>query len=101
MEFGRLPPQIFASLCGDTQNRLIPGAVLSGGADRRWLIHCRGWHAPQFVAFPTGDVDPPCSIFGNDSEMPKADNPEFSTVTIRSGFVEFHTMEGERITAAW
>jgi hypothetical protein len=32
--------------------------------------------------------------------MPKADNPEFSTVTIRSGFVEFNTMEGERITAA-
>jgi hypothetical protein len=32
--------------------------------------------------------------------MPKADNPEFSTVTIRSGFVEFHTMEGARINAA-
>jgi hypothetical protein len=59
------------------------------------------WHPPQCVAFPTGDVDPPCSIFGNDSKMPKADNPESSTLTVRPGFVEFHTMQGKRITATW
>jgi hypothetical protein len=33
--------------------------------------------------------------------MPKADNPEYSTLTVRPDFVEFYTVQGKRITASW
>ena len=85
-----------------TRTDLSPAqSYLVGLFDRRWLIHCGEWHAPHFVAFPIGDVNPPCSIFVNGSEMQKADNPESSTVTVRSDFVEFYTIQGKRITASW
>jgi hypothetical protein len=85
-----------------TRTDLSPAqSYLVGLSDRRWLIHCGEWHAPHFVAFPIGDVNPPCSIFGNGSDMPKADNPESSTLTVRPDFVEFYTVQGKRITASW
>ena len=67
-----------------TRTDLAPAqSYLVGLSDSRWLIHCGEWHAPHFAAFPIGDVNPPSSIFGNGSDMPKADNPEPSTLTVR------------------
>ena len=83
-----------------TRTDLSPAqSYLVGLSDRHWLIHCGDWHAPNFVAFPIGDVNPPCSGFG--AEVPRADYPKSSTLIVRSGFVEFSTLQGRRITASW
>lgn len=65
------------------------------------LTHCGDWQAPPLPAFPIGDVNPPCSFFGNGSELRAADNAVLSTLTARRGFVEFQTEHGKRVTASW
>ena len=69
--------------------------------EKNSLIHCGEWHAPHVPAFPIGDVNPPCSVFINGSDMPSADNPVSSTLAARPGFVEFQTMQGKKIVASW
>jgi hypothetical protein len=85
-----------------TRTDLSPAqSYLVGLSGSHSLIHCGEWHATRFAAFPIGDVNPPCSYFGNGLDMPTADNPESSTLTARPGFVEFYTVQGKRITASW
>jgi len=85
-----------------TRTDLRPSqSYLVGLSGRKYLIHCGDWQAPRFPAFPIGDVNAPCSIFSNGSDLPVADNAVFSTLTARPGFVEFHTARGKRVTASW
>ena len=65
------------------------------------LTHCGDWQAPRLPAFPVGDVNPPCLFFSNSSDLPVADNAVLSTLTARSGFVEFQTEHGNKVTASW
>jgi hypothetical protein len=85
-----------------TRTDLHPSqSYLVGLTGRKSPIHCGDWEAPRFPAFPIGDVNPPCSIFSNGSDLPIADNAVFSTVTARPGFVEFQTEHGKKVTASW
>jgi hypothetical protein len=68
---------------------------------KKFLIHCGEWHAPRLPAFPIGDVNPPCSVLSNGSNMPTADNPVDSTLIGRPGSVEFYTVQGKKVTASW
>ena len=52
--------------------------------EKNSLINCGEWHAPHVPAFPIVDVNPPCSIFSNGSDIPSADNPVPSTLTASS-----------------
>lgn len=72
--------------------------TLSG---RKFLIQCGEWSAPRFVAFPIGHVNPPCSVFSNGADDPKADNGIFTTLVVRANSVEFTTISGNRIKASW
>jgi len=65
------------------------------------VIHCGDWHAPHFVVFPIGDVNPPCSFFFDDSQLQRADLPIPATLSIRPRVIEFSTMRGEKVTATW
>lgn len=67
----------------------------------KWMIHCGDWHAPRFPAFAIGDVNPPCSIFGNGADLPTADNPIVDTLKAGLRSVEFQTMQGRRVSASW
>jgi hypothetical protein len=85
-----------------TRTDLSPAqSYLVGLSDRRWLIYCGEWHAPRFLAFPIGDVNPPCSGFRNSSDMQTADNPVSSTLKTGPRFVEFQTVQGKKVTASW
>jgi hypothetical protein len=65
------------------------------------LISCGDWHAPRFLAFPIGDVNPPCMGFLDDSELQRADLPHSSTASIRLGRIEFSTKRGKKVTVSW
>ena len=85
-----------------TRTDLHPGqSYLIWLGEKNFLIHCGEWHATRLPAFAIGDVNPPCSVFSNGSDMASADNPIESTLTARPGFVEFQTMQGKKVVAAW
>jgi hypothetical protein len=72
-------------------------AVFSGS---KLLISCGDWHAPRFLAFPIGDVNPPCWLL-DDSALQRADLPHSSTASIRPGLIEFSTSGGKEVTVSW
>lgn len=85
-----------------TRTDLHPSqSYLVGLSGEKFLIHCGDWEAPRFPAFFIGDVNPPCSVFSNGSDLPVADNAVLSTLTARPGFVEFKTEHGKKVTASW
>jgi hypothetical protein len=71
------------------------------GLSGKHVIHCGEWHAPRFPVFSIGDVNPPCSFFSNGSDVSMGDDAVSSTLTARSGFVEFYTVKGRKVTASW
>lgn len=76
--------------------RLPGSATFSEG-----ITYCDDWHAPQLPVFPMGDLNTPCVGFLVDPDAPEADRPLPSTLTARSGFVEFTTVQGKKVTATW
>jgi hypothetical protein len=85
-----------------TRTDLRPSqSYLVGLSGKNSLTHCGDWQAPRLPAFPIGDVNPPCSFFSNDSDLPVAEKAVLSTLTARPGFVEFQTEHGKRVTASW
>lgn len=78
-----------------------PQSYLVALARKHWIIHCGKWQAPQFPAFPIGDVNPPCSIFSNGAGLPTADDPIIDTLKVGPRSVEFHTIRGHRVSASW
>src|SRR5438552_3007223 len=43
------------------------------------VFHCRDWHARQFLVFPIGDLNTPCSPLLEDAALQRADVPVSST----------------------
>lgn len=78
-----------------------PQSYLVDVSERKWIIHCGEWHAPRFPAFPIGDLNPPCSIFSNGADLPRADNPVEATLKAGPGSVEFETTQGHKVSASW
>ena len=78
-----------------------PQSYLVDVSGRKWIIHCGEWHAPRFPAFSIGDVNPPCSIFSNGADLPRADNPIDATLKAGPRSVEFETTQGHRVSAYW
>ncbi len=68
---------------------------------RKFLIRCGEWSARKFVAFPIGDVNPPCSVFSNGADDSNADNGVFTTLLVQGNSVAFTTTSGKRIAAIW
>ena len=65
------------------------------------IIHCGEWAAPQFPAFPIGDVNPPCSIFSSGDTDKGYDVAIGSTLSVTGNHVAFSTESGRRIEAHW
>jgi len=65
------------------------------------LFYCGGWHALRLPAFPIGDLNSPCMGFLDDLDPPDADPPLGSSLITRTGFVEFSTVQGKKVTASW
>ena len=85
-----------------TRTDLRPSqSYLVGLLGEKSVTHCGDWEAPRLLAFPIGDVNPPCSFFSNGSDLPVADNAVLSTLTARPGFVEFKTEHGKKVTVSW
>jgi hypothetical protein len=74
---------------------------IAGEGFSQSMIYCGDWHAPRLLAFPIGDVNPPCMGFNDDPDPPDTDRPVSSTLTARPGFVEFTTAQGKKVTATW
>ena len=82
----------------DSKPRQSYLVALSG---RKWMVLCGDWHAPQVPAFPIGHLNPPCSIFSNSADLPTADNPVGATLKSEPRSVQFQTVQGHTISAAW
>ena len=65
------------------------------------MVYCSDWHAPRFLAFSIGDVNPPCMGILDDPDPPGADRPLIPSLMARPGLVEFSTREGKRVRATW
>ena len=79
-----------------------PQSYLVGlSEDRRGLVHCGRWRAPDFFVFLIGDVNPPCTALSNDWYLPEADDPESATLSVRAQSVEFYTKQLKKINASW
>ena len=74
---------------------------IAGEGFSQSMIYCGDWHAPRILAFPIGDVNPPCMGFNDDPDPPDTDRPVSSTLTARPGFVEFTTAQGKKVTVTW
>jgi hypothetical protein len=74
---------------------------ISGEEFSQSMIYCADWHAPRLPAFPIGDVNPPCMGVIDDPDPPDADRPLRKTMVARPGFVEFTTVQGNKVTATW
>lgn len=74
--------------------------MISIPQDRQGFVsNCGSWTAPSLIAFPIGDVNPPCWIF-SDGEASTLGRPNRNLVLgVRS--IEFTADDGSRITAFW
>ena len=70
------------------------------GMSNHLVQPCGNWHAPYFVAFPIGDVSPPC-WFLTEEERATSDDANPSTVVVTSQRMEFYTIRGKKIIASW
>lgn len=64
-----------------------------------FALNCGNWTVPRLIAFPLGDVNPPCWTFdyGETSTLARP-NRNF-VLGVRS--IEFTADDGSRITASW
>src|SRR5262249_11698670 len=60
---------------------------------------CGKWHPIRFFPMPIGDLNPPCSVFTDPSQI--RDAPIQSTLIRRRNSVEFSTSSGKKIRAEW
>lgn len=64
-----------------------------------FVSNCGSWTAPRLIAFPIGDVNPPCWVF-SDGETSTLAGPNRNPVLgVRS--IEFTADDGSRIAAFW
>lgn len=66
------------------------------------VTSCGDWHAPHYLIFPIGDVNPPClGLVLDDLERQQSDLPLSSTLSIQTNRIEFSTIRGKKISASW